>query len=248
MTQLSIIIITLNAERTLAQVLEKAIFVSDDIVVIDSGSSDKTKSIAQSFDVSFYQKEWGGFGAQKNFGNLKAKYDWILSVDADEVLSTKLSVELSNLVLTNEKAVYSIPFINNYCGKYIKYGRWKNERHVRLFNRKQVSWNENQVHEGLIFPKNRVIDLKGHITHFSMASSMEHLLKAKRYAEMGALKLQQQGKKASFHKLYLNPIYRFVKDYFFSLGFLDGKLGFQIARIISLETYWKYKRLKELGS
>jgi hypothetical protein len=110
-----------------------------------------------------------------------------------------------------------------------------------------VQWDENAVHEGLFLKDLKKVKLRHPIYHYSMNSKAEHLAKAHAYAKMGASKLKLQDKKATFLKLYINPFYRFVKDYFFSMGFLDGKLGFQIAVIIAKESYWKYKNLKDIS-
>lgn len=243
---ISITIITKNAERHLEKVLYAAQQISDDIIVMDSFSGDKTNEIAKSYNVNYFQNEFKSYGKQKNLANSKAKYEWILSLDADEVLSDKLIEELQKLDLVSSK-IYSIPFVNIYCGKQIRYGRWKNEKHVRLFEKSKVTWNESAVHESLNYDKNNVVRLKSPILHYSMNSKLEHLEKAKKYSLMGALALKSRNKKATFVKLYINPVFRFVKDYFFSLGFLDGKLGFQIAWIIAQESYWKYKQLREIS-
>ena len=245
MAKLSIVIISFNSSRKLKEVLEQATKLSDDIVVVDSGSIDRTKEICKEFQVQFYEQEWQGYGKQKNYANTKAKTDWILSLDADEVLSQALIEEIQNLELEENKA-YNIPFRNIYCNQEIRFGRWKNEHHVRLFNRKEVQWDENAVHEGLILMNQKKEHLKNPIYHYSMDSKAEHIAKALHYAKMGAQKLKLKGRKATFIKLYINPFYRFVKDYFFSLGFLDGRLGFQVALIIAKESYWKYKNLKEI--
>lgn len=245
MTKISIVIISFNAARTIENVLRSALQLSNDVVVLDSKSSDQTKEICLKYSVNFQEQDWLGYGKQKNIANAFAKHDWILSLDADEVLSETLMQELRVQELENGKA-YQIRFQNIYCGKQIHFGRWKNEKHVRLFHKKEVSWNENAVHERLKLEKVVIHSLTGFIQHYSMNSKAEHYAKAKKYALMGAEKLKKQGKKATFVKQYINPIFRFVKDYFFSLGFLDGKLGFQIAFIIAKETYWKYQNLKKL--
>jgi len=246
MTKLSIVIISFNSSRKLKEVLTKASKLSEDLIVVDSGSTDSTQAICQEFQVQFYKQEWQGYGKQKNIANSKAKHDWILSLDADEVLSSALIEEIQNLEL-QENHVYNIPFRNIYCHKEIKFGRWKNEHHVRLFNRREVHWDENAVHEGLHLNNLKKVKLRQPIHHYSMDSRAEHVAKARYYAKMGAEKLKLMGKKATFIKLYINPFYRFVKDYFFSFGFLDGPLGFQIAFIVAKESYWKYKNLKDIS-
>jgi glycosyltransferase involved in cell wall biosynthesis len=245
MPKISVVIISLNAEMHMKQVLENALKITDDVVVVDSFSTDTTKEICEAFPIRIFQRKWEGYGKQKNFGNEQTKHPWILSIDADEVLSEALIEEINKLQL-EEKTAYSIPFRNIYCGKAVFFGRWKNEKHVRLFPKEWVHWDENPVHEGLILKQVAIKKLKQPILHYSMHSKAEHLEKAAKYAKMGAEKWHFQGKKASFIKIYLNPIFRFVKDYFFSLGFLDGKEGLQIAYIIALERYWKYSHLKAI--
>lgn len=245
MNNISVVIISFNAEKTIEKVLDQALLLSDDIVVIDSLSTDKTKEICLTKNIHYKEQNWLGFGPQKNLGNQQAKNNWILSIDADEVLSNELINELKSLSL-DTNTVYNIPFKNIYCGQEIKYGRWKNEHHIRLFNKAKVNWDDKEVHESLVLNNASVKKLKNDIYHYSMNSKVEHLAKAKKYALLGAEKLHKEGKKATFIKLYINPVFRFIKDYFFSLGFLDGKLGFQIAVIIAKETYWKYAALRDL--
>lgn len=248
MSKISVVIITFNAENTLSKVLAQAKKLTDEIVVVDSFSTDKTEEIAKKFEGNFYKKKWEGYGLQKNYANNLANNNWVLSIDADEILSNELIAEVKTLNLNDENTVYNIPFKNNYCGKIIKHGRWKSEHHVRLFNKKTVSWNTNQVHEGLNLSGIKIINLKNPIFHFSMQSKEQHIAKAKKYAEMGASRMYKQGKKATFIKQYINPVFRFINDYIFRLGFLDGKLGFQLAYIISKETYWKYNKLAKLNN
>lgn len=242
---LSIVIISLDASKTIEKVLQKACQLSDDVVVVDSFSKDNTPLICQSFPVQFFQQEWLGYSQQKNWANKKAKYDWILSIDADEVLSNNLINEIENRSL-DAKYVYSIPFVNIYNKQHIRYGRWRNEKHVRLFPKASVTWNENAVHEGLSIGQHKIQQFQYPIYHYSMSSVEHHEQKAKQYAILGAKKLYRQGKKASFIKRFINPVFRFAMDYFISFGFLDGKNGFHIARITAKETYLKYKHLNEL--
>lgn len=246
MSKISVVIITLNAAQHLDQVLSKAEEVSDDIVVVDSGSTDRTETICQTHKVRFYKQVWQGYGPQKNKANSLAKNEWVLSLDGDEVMTDKLVHEIQSLPLA-QNTVYEIPFRNFYAGKVIKFGRWRGERHVRLFPKSKVEWNENAVHEGLHISQLEVESLQHKIIHYSMADKEEHLSKAKKYARMGAIRLHEANKKSTFLKRYINPIFRFIMDYFIFLGFLDGSLGFQIALITAKETYWKYKHLKALS-
>lgn len=245
MSNVSVVIICKNAESTIKQVLEKACMCSNDVVVMDSFSTDDTKKIAAEFPITWVEQTWLGYSAQKNKANEHAKYSWVLSIDTDEVLSEALIEELKSLSF-EKGSVYSIPFENIYCGKKIRFGRWQGERHIRLFNKEEVQWNEDAVHEGLNIQNQAILYLKHPILHYSMQTKEEHLNKAEKYAMLGAERLKIQGKKATFIKRFINPPFRFFKDYVLSLGFLDGKLGFQIATIQAKEVFWKYKKLKEL--
>ena len=246
MNDISIVIISLNAEKFILQVLDRAKMLSNDIVVVDSGSSDKTEKYCKEYELSFSIKKWSGYGAQKNYGNSLARHDWILSLDTDEIMTEELVREISQLTL-DAHVVYSIPFANSYCGKLIRFGRWRNEHHARLFHKSSVSWNEEAVHEGLNIAHKRQVNLNHKIIHYSMSSKAEHLTKAEKYALMGAKNLFKAGRKSTIIKQYINPVFRFVLDYFIFLGFLDGRLGFQIAWITAKETYWKYKHLKNMS-
>ena len=137
MNDISIVIISLNAEKFILQVLDRAKMLSNDIVVVDSGSSDKTEKYCKEYELSFYLKKWSGYGAQKNYGNSLARHDWILSLDTDEIMTEELVREISQLTL-DAHVVYSIPFANSYCGKLIRFGRWRNEHHARLFHKSSV--------------------------------------------------------------------------------------------------------------
>ncbi len=134
MNDISIVIISLNSGKFILQALHRAKMLSDDIVVVDSGSSDKTEKYCKQYELNFSIKKWSGYGAQKNYGNSLACHDWILSLDTDEIMTEELVREIGQLTL-DVNVVYRIPFINSYCGKLIRFGRWRNERHVRLFNK-----------------------------------------------------------------------------------------------------------------
>lgn len=252
MSKISVVIITSNEENIIERCILAAKKVADDIVIIDSLSTDKTKEISLHLGVNFIEQKWLGYSEQKNFGNLKAKNDWILSIDADEIITDEVAQEINALELKNDSIVYKICRLNNYCSQWIKHGRWYPEWRNRLFNRKLVKWNGDIVHEDLTavngsfdskFSFNKI---KGDVLHYSMKSREEHLNKIEKYATLSAQKLKAKNKKASFVKRYLSPMSRFITDYFFRFGFLDGKLGYQIAKLSAFETYLKYFKLSKL--
>jgi len=248
MPNISIVIITFNEASNIERCILAAQQLSSDIVVVDSYSSDETEVICKKMGVRFFQKKWIGYSDQKNYGNSKAEHDWILSIDADEELSPEL---IANIKTLFDKSVlhdaYNINFITRYCGKWIKHGKWYPEKHTRLFNKKSINWNQNEVHEGLsISNDHNVGKLKGLIRHYTINSIGEHLQKVNHYSTLGAEKMFRKGKRASFIKLYISPFVRFIVDYFFRLGFLDGFQGFCIAMITAHESFLKYAKLREI--
>lgn len=246
MPKISAVIITKNEEKNIAQCLQSLIEVVKEIVVIDAYSTDKTIEIAEKIGAKVFQKEWKGYSQNKNFGNDLAKNDWILSIDADEVLSPELITSIHELTLENSK-VYSFNRLNNYCGQWIKYSNWHPDWKIRLFNKKQVTWSGDFVHEKLTFDKHiTVVRLAGLLYHYSYQNSEDHWQRIEKYAQLSAQQLFQDGKKATFVKLWLSPIARFIKTYFFKKGFLDGKAGWIISVRNAYLVNRKYRLLQEM--
>jgi len=245
MPQISAVIITKNEAANIARCLQSLQTVAEEIVVIDAFSTDDTVKIAQELGAKVIQTKWEGYSQNKNYGNEIAKYDWILSVDADEVLSPKLISNIRALKL-QESHIYSINRLNNYCGQWIKHCGWHPDWNNRLFHRKTTKWKGNFVHEKLAFSSNiRSIRLKGLLYHYSYQNSADHWQRIERYAELSAQQLFQDGKKATFLKLWMGPIARFIRTYFIKLGFLDGKAGWTISVRTGFLVRKKYLLLKE---
>ena len=156
MTALSVVIITFNEERNIARCINSVKDIADEIVVVDSYSTDNTKNICSNFDVIFIQRKWEGFSAAKNFANSMSKNDWILSLDADEVLSDQLRETIKNLKFKNEFSYCSFNRLTNYCGSWIRHSNWYPDKKLRLFNRKNSEWS-GLIHEELSVPVNIII-------------------------------------------------------------------------------------------
>jgi len=252
MHKFSVVIITYNEEKIIEKCLLAAKQVSDDIVVIDSFSVDKTKAICEKLGANVIQQKWLGYSAQKNFANSYCNYDWILFLDADEILSEKAILEYKQIKFTDKNIIYEISRLNNYCGKWIKHGRWYPEWRKRLYNKNFAQWNNDLVHEDVEtiekLAKYKLVRLQGDVFHYSMQSKAEHLEKIELYARLSSEKLFSKSKKATFIKRFLSPISRFLVDFILKFGFLDGKLGFQIAWLSAYETYLKYNKLNALKS
>jgi glycosyltransferase involved in cell wall biosynthesis len=243
----SVVIICNNEEKRIAATLEAALKVSDDVVVVDSYSTDQTMAIVHQMGVRAFQKEWKGYSEQKNFGNQQAKYDWILSIDADEVIGAELAESLKSLSLSSDQDAYQIPFRTNYCGKWMNYGVFRNEKHIRLFNKKKIQWNTSGVHEGLTLSgEMKVGKLKGHILHYSVDHLEQHLQKINHYTTMHAESMFAANKKASVFKIIFSPSFQFVREYILQLGFMDGFYGLVSAQQRANYFFLKYAKLRIL--
>jgi len=245
--QISAVIITKNEERNIERCLMSLQGVVDEIVVIDSFSTDNTKEICEKYNTNFFQQEWLGYAEQKNYANSLAKYDIILSIDADEALSDELRQSIVNLKLSeNPHFVCLIDFLPNYCGKWIYYCGWRPNKKIRIFNRTQAKWT-GAIHEMVSYPSDvAVIQLKGDMLHYSYYSIEEHILKANKFSTLSAKAYFEKGKKYSLIALLSKTSWRFLRDYFFRGGFLDGFYGFVICKIEAMATFLKYAKLKQL--
>ena len=249
MIPVSVVIITKNEADFIVACLKAAKMITNDIVIVDNGSTDKTLQIAREYGCNVFENTWSGYGANKNKGIQLAKYNWILSLDADEVPDMELILSLYNLTFDDPVVVYDIKY-NSYFGKkLIRHGRWGRDHHIRLFNRQLVQWTEPKVHEKLILPKNvRIQQLGGCLRHYSVKDENECHNKAIYYARLSAEGYFKAGKKASIINLYVSPVFGFLVDYILLLGMLDGKEGLEIARSIYKNKKFKYQYLRELVS
>ena len=247
MSQFSIVIITRDEEKSLGRTLQAASMVTDDIIIVDSGSTDNTLAIARQFNATIINTTWDGYGANKNKGSDVAKYDWILSIDADEMVDDELRKALSEISFDDPSTIYELKFRTFFSGVVLRYGQTAGEKHIRIFNRTKVRWDNAGVHEKLILPSFTFIKrLPGYILHYSYKDLQDYLTKSNAYTSLRAQEMMNAGKKAGFLKLYLSPPYNFMLNYFIRLGFLDGERGYTYAKLSSTYTFLKYAKLKEL--
>ena len=251
MKKISATIITLNEEDKLRQCLESLQGVADEIVVVDSLSTDNTKSICEEFGVRFIEQKWLGYSEQKNLANNIASHDWILSIDADEVLSDELKKSILKIKneereTKNEELVYSFNRLNNYCGKWIHHSGFYPDKKIRIWNRKVGKW-EGIVHEVIKFStKVKEVHLKGDLLHYSYSKPEDFERQVFKFAEMRAQHYFDKGKKNAGLLSVVSPIFFFIKHYLIRLGFLDGKEGFVMCWVSAKATRHKYKTLKKL--
>ena len=251
MKKISATIITLNEEDKIRQCLESLQDVADEIVVVDSLSTDNTKSICEEFGVRFIEQKWLGYSEQKNLANDIASHDWILSIDADEVLSDELKKSILRIKneereTKNEELVYSFNRLNNYCGKWIHHSGFYPDKKIRIWNRKIGKW-EGIVHEVIKFStKVNEVHLKGDLLHYSYSKPEDFERQVFKFAEMRAQHYFDKGKKNAGLLSVVSPIFFFIKHYLIRLGFLDGKEGFVMCWVSAKATRHKYKTLKKL--
>lgn len=241
---LSVIIITKNEESHITQCLESVKW-ADEIIVLDSGSTDKTVEICKQFTSHVFKTDWQGFGIQKQRALEKATGDWMLSIDADETISSQLRTEIETAIQSSEFSGYQIPFLSNYCGKQIKHSGWYPDYHLRLFRRNESEFSIDIVHEK-IYVKGEIGFLKSPILHDSYTDLNEVLIKINSYSSLQAQKLFERGAKSSLSKAIFRALWKFIQTYFVKAGFLDGKHGLMLAISSSEGVYYKYLKLLEL--
>jgi glycosyltransferase involved in cell wall biosynthesis len=248
MSKISVVIICRNEVDVIARTLQSLAGLTDDIIVYDNGSTDGTQEVVRKFNAKLYEGRWEGFGKTKTTAGDLAKYDWILSLDADEAIDDDLKASLLNLPARDGNIVYDLAFKNFLGKKHLRFGEWGGDHHIRVFNRKQVKWNDAAVHESLVLPEGvEVKKLKGYVLHQTMKDVQDYAQKMVKYAMLNAEKYQQIGKKASWFKIWLSPGFTFINYYILKLGFLDGYEGFICAKMTAWYTYLKYTRLRELS-
>jgi (heptosyl)LPS beta-1,4-glucosyltransferase len=246
--KISATIITFNEERNIERCIRSLKNVVDEIVVLDSNSTDNTQKICKDMGVVFHTRAWEGYAASKNHLNSLASHDYILSIDADEALDDELTDSINKIKALNDPEVYSVNRLTNYCGKWIKHSGWYPDVKVRLFPKETSHWQGEFVHEELVYPTNlNVIELEGHLLHYSYYDFVEHRARADKYSALTAQKMNSQGKKASVFKPILSGVGRFVSMYIFKLGVLDGYMGFKIAQISAQSNVFKYQELRRLN-
>jgi glycosyltransferase involved in cell wall biosynthesis len=247
MKPISVVIVCRNEADIIGKTLQSLQGLSDDIVVYDNGSNDGTMTIAEKMHAKVHTGRWEGYGKTKNKAIALARYDWILSLDADEAIEETLKRSILSENPEDERLVYEISFKNFFGNKALRFGEWGHDKHIRLFNRKYVQWNDADVHEQLVLPKDvRVKKLPGFVLHYTMKDKKDFRNKMTGYAGLSAARYFRQGKKAGSLKRFISPVFSFIKNYIFRAGFLDGRAGFTCARMNAYYTGLKYKKLKEL--
>lgn len=248
MIKLSAVIITLNEEQNIKRCLESVINLVDEIVIVDSFSTDRTREISESFEVNFIEHPFEDYVKQKNYAVAKASFDHILALDADEYLSTELKTSILTVKNQWKYDGYFCNRRNFFCGKWIRYSDWYPNAKLRLFDRTKASWTGRIIHEKVLLnnPQSKTGFLKGDLLHHTYQSYSEFHQQTKKFSSLSAKAYFEQGKKAPLWKLILGTIWAFIKTYFFRLGMLDGYHGLVISYETANITYLKYLKLRQL--
>jgi len=245
---LSLVVITLNEEKRLRSCIESVPFV-DEIIVLDSGSTDRTSEVAKELGAIVHVQKFLGFGLQKRKAVDLAKNDWVLCLDADEVVSQELAKEIQThfFKLSPEQAV-SFPRRSFHLGRWINFGGWYPDRRVRLFNRKHHQWSEASVHEEVKVESKQHLRFTQDLQHFVFDSLQHQIATNNHYSTLQALELKKKNKRFSLWNLLTKPPVKFIELYLLKQGFRDGLPGFIIAVGGAYSTFLKWSKLWEQES
>lgn len=241
---LSAVLITLNCAHQLEETLASLAF-CDEIIVVDSGSTDGSQVIAEKMGARVVSEPWRGFGPQKQFALELARHDWVLCVDSDEIVTPKLQASILATLAQPHFKAYEFARCNRFMGRYLRHGEGYPDLSLRLFNRQHARWSDDEVHEKVI-TLGEVGRLEGDLLHHSEESIASYLTKQNRYTSLAAQALAEQGEEVSTAKLVLSPIFRFIKFYFLRSGFRDGLPGLIHILIGCFNSFIKYAKVVEI--
>jgi glycosyltransferase involved in cell wall biosynthesis len=247
MPEISAVIITLNEERNIERCLESLAGVADEIIVVDSFSTDRTIELCEKYGARVIRNSFDGYIQQKNFAVSRARYPVVLSLDADELLSEELIESIQRVKADWKYDGYFCNRINNYCGKWIRHTSWYPDKKLRLWDKRKGSWMGLNPHDRVEMTKgSRTGLLEGNIKHYSYNSISEHIAQINRFTDISARSYFNNGKKSGYIRIMVNPIWRLFRELIIRKGILGGYYGFVISVILSFETFLKYIKLKQL--
>jgi glycosyltransferase involved in cell wall biosynthesis len=239
-------IITFNEERNIARAIE-SLRCCDEILIVDSGSTDRTTELAEKLGARVIEANWRGYAGQKNWAAEQAAYDWILSLDADETLSEALEAEIWNLKKSGPRFDgYTMPRLARYMGRWILHSGWYPDSKLRLYDRRQAKWVGDFVHESVAV-RGRVGHLQGNLLHFTCESLAEHMKTMERYTTLAAQEIASRRIQVPLYRVLFSPPWAFFKSYFLDAGFLDGSEGLTISYMAAFYTFLKYTKARNMS-
>jgi glycosyltransferase involved in cell wall biosynthesis len=247
MEQLSVVIITHNEEKNIGRCIDAAKSLADEIIVLDSLSTDNTINIARSKGAKVWQEPFRGYIGQKNRAIEFASFNYIFSIDADEVPDEKLISSICEAKKTFTYSAYKMKRCTNFCGRFIRFGTWYPDRKIRLFDKRVSRWGGINPHDKIIFDKPVAVKyLEGEILHYCYNTKKEYADQSTRFSSIAAISLYEAGIRTSLVKIIVNPTWAFINDYFIRVGFLNGKSGVAIAFKQAHYTFLKHIKLYRL--
>ncbi len=246
MIKISAVIITHNEEHNIARCIESFKDIADEIILVDSYSKDKTVAIAESYGAKIFYHEFKDFSDQKTYAIALAANDFVLSIDADELLSPELHASLLREKENPRFDGYQVNILANYCGKWIRHCGWYPQPKLRLFNKNKCGINDSKVHESIVVKdkKAKIGFLDGDILHYSYNSISDHIKKIELYSELAARNAIGKGERIGIIKILFGPAWKFIYNFIFRGGFLDGYLGYVICKNIAYGGFIKYVKIK----
>lgn len=246
--KISATIITFNEEHNIARAIKSLTF-ADEVIVVDSESTDRTVEIARQLTDRVFVRSWPGYSAQKNFAAEQSTSNWIFSLDADEEISEALAREILRLKGSSEISVggFRMPRRTFYLGRWIRHSGWYPDYKVRLYDRTRGRWVGDYVHEALVVD-GPIKVLKGDILHYTVRDAAEHHSRLQRYTSLAAQQAYAEGKQASVGSIFLAPLAAFIRSYLLKLGFLDGVQGLIIAQFAAHYAFLKTIKLREYNN
>lgn len=242
--KLSVVVITYNEERNIARCLESVKRVADELVVVDSYSTDRTREICLSYGARFTEHPFEGHIEQKNYALTQATFQHVLSLDADEALSPELEQAVLAAKNNWQSDAYSMNRLTNYCGKWIHHSGWYPDTKVRLFDRSKAVWGGENPHDKIILSQGATLQhLRGDLLHYSYYTVTQHLGQINKFTDASSRALIRDGKTVSLPMVILKPLFRFFRAYILKRGFLDGPEGFIISVSSAESVYYKYLKL-----
>lgn len=244
---ISAVIITYNEEKNIARCLKSLKDVVDEIIIVDSFSTDKTKAICEEYGVTFIENKFEGHIQQKNWAITQASNQYVLSLDADEALTRELKEAILAVKDNWEYDGYSFNRLTYYCGHWVRHCGWYPDKKLRLWDTKKGAWGGVNPHDTYIMKEGATTKhLKGDLLHYSYYSINQHVQQVNYFTDIAAKAYFEKGKKSNLFYILFSPWLKFFKSYFIKLGFLDGFYGFVISIISSHETFLKYVKLRVL--